>query len=93
MIQIRLSRVLSAVTLGLLFAAYIAHSYAKWGRLGREAFLTYQAGRFDRFMAPGHPLSVSVFGMLGITIFAAALYEGLATLFSKIAPGSHGKIE
>jgi hypothetical protein len=92
MIQVRLSRVLSAVILGLLLAAYIGHSYSRWGRLGREAFLTYEAGRFDRYMAPGHPLSVPIFATLAITIFVATLYEGLATLFSKIASGLHGKI-
>jgi hypothetical protein len=88
MVQVRLNRVLSAVALGLLLAAYISHSYSKWGRLGREAFLTYEAGRFDRYMTPGHPLSVPIFATLAIVIFVAALYEGLALLFLKIAPGS-----
>ncbi len=88
MIQVRLNRVLSAVALGLLFAAYIGHGYSKWGRLGREAFLTHEAGRFDRYMAPGHPLSLPIFGTLAVVIFVAALYEGLAILFLKIAPGS-----
>lgn len=63
---------------------YIGHDYAKWGRLGREAFLTYEAVRFDRYMAPGHPSSVPIFATLAICVFVAVLYEGLAALFSRL---------
>jgi hypothetical protein len=44
MIKLRLTKVLSAIILGLLFAAYISHSYSKWGVHGRDAFLTYESG-------------------------------------------------
>jgi hypothetical protein len=84
MIHVRLNKVLSAVILGLLFAAYISHSYSKWGSLGREAFLTYESGRFDRYMVPNHPLSAPTFGTLAVVFFAVALYEGLALILSKI---------
>jgi hypothetical protein len=84
MIHVRLSKVLSAVILGLLFAAYISHGYSKWGILGRDAFLTYESGRFDRYMVPNHPLSAPTFGTLAVVFFAVALYEGLAMFLSKI---------
>jgi hypothetical protein len=41
-------------------------------------------GRFDRYMAPNHPLSVPTFGTLAVVFFAVALYEGLAMALSKI---------
>jgi hypothetical protein len=84
MIHVRLNKVLSAIILGLLFAAYISHSYSKWGILGRDAFLTYESGRFDRYMVPNHPLSAPTFGTLAVAFFAVALYEGLAMFLSKI---------
>jgi hypothetical protein len=84
MIKLRLTKVLSAIILGLLFAAYISHSYSKWGVHGRDAFLTYESGRFDRYMAPNHPLSVPTVGTLAVVFFAVALYEGLAMALSKI---------
>jgi hypothetical protein len=86
MIHIRLSRALSALSLGLLLAAYISHDYAKWGTLGRDAFLTHQSGRFDRYMAPNHPPAATVFGAFAVVFFAVALYEGLAMILSKIVP-------
>jgi hypothetical protein len=84
MMHVRPNKLLSAIILGLLFSAYISHGYSKWGVLGREAFLTYESGRFDRYMAPNHPLSAPIFGALAVVFFAAVLYEGLAMFLSKI---------
>ncbi len=86
MIQVRLNKILSVVLSGLLFWTYINHDYSKWGSRGREAFLAYQSGRFDRYMAPNHPVSISIFGILAFTILAALIYEGIAALLSKILP-------
>jgi hypothetical protein len=86
MIHVRLNKVLSALILGLLFAAHISHGYSKWGTLGRDAYLTYESGRFDRYMGPSHPLSATIFGTLAVVFFAAALYEGIAILLAKILP-------
>jgi hypothetical protein len=37
-------------------------------------------------MAPNHPVSISIFGILAFTILAALIYEGIAALLSKILP-------
>ena len=86
MVRLGFNRIVAALILGVLLVTYINHDYAKWGRLGRDAFATYQMGRFDRYMAPNHPLSVSIFGSLAIAAFAAGIYELLALLISKILP-------
>lgn len=84
MVKLRLTKVVSAIILGLVCAAWISHSYSKWGAQGRDAFLTYESGRFDRYMAPNHPLSVPTFASVAVVFFGVALYEGLAMALAKI---------
>ena len=69
---------LLAIAFGALFGQYFHHGYEKWHQLGRDAFLTYEAQRFDTSMAvvsSGAPIIIVciIFG-LGL----ATLYEALA---------------
>ena len=72
------------VAYGALCGLAIHGDHLKWHRLGREAFLSNQAHRFDRYMAsPGTGI-----GYLIICIFSAfciaALYEGIAFIGAKL---------
>ncbi|MGA7833059.1 MAG: hypothetical protein WCA21_19050 [Terracidiphilus sp.] len=72
------------VAYGVLCGLFIHGDHLKWHRLGREAFLSFQAHRFDRYMAsPGTGI-----GYLIICIFTAlclaALYEGVAFIGAKL---------
>ena len=81
---------LFALMAGGLFGLFIQSDYEKWHRLGREAFLTYQAQRFDVNMANPHwgiP-HVTVIALMALGFFAlyeAATYAGarLFSLFSR----------
>jgi hypothetical protein len=67
-----------AVAFGVLLGEYISWDYARWHMLGRDAFLTYQGHRFDRYMA--HPVP----GALHV-IFAMLMVVGLLTLYEVAA--------
>jgi hypothetical protein len=75
---------LTAVTFGALFGQYIQTDHEKWHRLGREAFLSYQAHRFDHYMANPSAgtnyLVVCVILALGLGV----LYEGVAFIGAKL---------
>ena len=43
-VHFRLSRILAALVQVVLIGLYLSHDYTKWGRLGRDAFLNYEAG-------------------------------------------------
>jgi hypothetical protein len=86
MVRLRLNKVLTVVFLTILFVLYMHHDYAKWGDLGRDAFMNYQARRFDNYMAAGHPRSLTYFGTLAVVTLTALVYEMVAAAFSKILP-------
>jgi hypothetical protein len=86
MVRLQLNRILAALISGGLLAIYINHDYSRWGRLGRDAFLTFQSGRFDRYMGPNHPLSVSFFGSIAVATMAILCYEFLSAALAKILP-------
>jgi hypothetical protein len=79
---------LLALAFGAAVGQRVHMDQEKWHRLGREAFLAYQANQFDHnMMAPAVGL------MVFCAIFAlglGALYEGLAfagvKLISRISP-------
>lgn len=83
-LQLRLNRILASGVIALLLTLYIDHDYTRWGRLGRAAFLDYQAGRFDRYMGPDHLHSIPILGSVLITILLGIVYEGSAAVFAKI---------
>jgi hypothetical protein len=88
---------LFAVLSGALMGRLIQLDHERWHRLGREAFLSYQASQFDRFMAsPGTGVGLIVFCVI-LVVGLGALYEGVAffgtRLVSHFSPGegpSHG---
>jgi hypothetical protein len=86
MLRLRLNKIFAALISGVLLAIYINHDYSKWGRLGRDAFLTFEAGRFDRYMGPNHRISGTVIGSLVITAIAIFCYEFMSAAFAKFLP-------
>ena len=87
-VNLRVNRIIAAAVVALLFGALIQHDYSKWGRMGRAAYLEYESGRFDRHMAPGHPIAGSVFGAFIVIMLAIALYEGLSATLAILLPAN-----
>jgi hypothetical protein len=75
-------RIMSAVLLGGLFGWYIHHSQVTWSVRGREAFIAYQAHRFDLIYANPSPASSSVVSTALLIIGACLLYELVAYCLS-----------
>jgi hypothetical protein len=72
------------LTSGALFGQFVQSDHEKWHRLGREAFLSYQAHRFDLYMA--NPSTGTKYFVVGI-VFAlgfGVLYEGTAYVGAKL---------
>ena len=88
--QSLVGKAIAAITSGALFGLYVHNDYATWGARGREAFLAHQAHRFDQYMAVPRPTMLTVFGSTIVIVGALALYEGLASLFSRIANSLSG---
>jgi hypothetical protein len=79
-----LSRIISAVLLGMLFGAYMHHDYVRANKRGREAYLKHQEHRYDTYMANPTPFSKSALeGVIAIALFVG-FYEGLALTFSML---------
>jgi hypothetical protein len=64
-----------AVALGVLSGQTLTRDYAKWHALGREAFLAYQANRFDRDMAHPAPGILHIMTLTLIMVMFLAMYE------------------
>lgn len=75
---------LAVLVMGILFGAYIKHDYEKWRRLGRDAFITHELERFDRFIAPPGAFGVAVFGVIVLTPFIFGFYELVAFALSSV---------
>jgi len=76
-------RFLLAIAFGVLLGQYVQRDYEKWHVQGRDAFLFYQAHRFDASMA--HP-RVGVFQIIVATILVVGLvafYEMAAYILEK----------
>ncbi|HME11504.1 MAG TPA: hypothetical protein VKF79_01485 [Candidatus Acidoferrum sp.] len=76
------SRIAAAAIMGWLFTLYVQHDYAKWRIAGRDAFLSYQANRYDTKMFGPHASSVIAFIVLAVIIFG--VYEVAAAVVYKI---------
>jgi hypothetical protein len=85
-VHLGLNKILAALVQVVLFVLGLNHTYTKWGRLGRDAYLNYEAGRFDRYMGPDHSHLSPVIGALVIVTLAVASYEWLSAAFAKILP-------
>jgi hypothetical protein len=72
-----------SLVFGVLMGEYIAWDYARWHLLGRNAFLAYQAHRFDRYMAHPSPGIEHVIVATLIVVGLAAAYEVFAFVCAK----------
>jgi hypothetical protein len=81
-----LNKILAALVQVVLIAMYMNHYYSKWSSLGRDAFLNYQAGFYDRHMGPASSPMIHVVAVIVVVTFAIILYEGLSAAFAKILP-------
>jgi hypothetical protein len=74
-------RLLLFVTSGGFFGRCVQWEQAKWNRLGREAFLSYQQHRFDHYMAnpragTGYLIVVAIFALGLGALFEVIAYAG-----------------
>ena len=76
------SKIAAAAILGWLFTLYVHHDYAKWHLAGRQAFLSFQANRYDTKMFGPHAPGFLVFIILSLIIFG--MYELIALAVFKI---------
>jgi len=79
-------RVAAVVVAGLIFGWYRYQDYDTWNRRGRDAFISHQLERFDKYMAHPRPLLFT----LASTVISLALilgaYELIAAAFAKLFP-------
>lgn len=82
-VSIQINRVLAVLILAFAFVLYIHHDYSKWTSAGRDAYLNYQATRFDHHISQPHwaGLIVGCFIVFGIVFVA---YELLAFLLGRL---------
>lgn len=82
-VSIQMNRVVAVLIVALAFAAYIYHDESKWSALGRDAFLSHQATRFDQHIS--HPnMAALIIGCPIVIGLLFAAYELLAFLLAKI---------
>jgi hypothetical protein len=90
-----ISKIMSASLLGALFGWFVHHDYVTWKLRGRDAFIAYQARRFDSSMASPGPVLGIVIGMALFAIGSWVVYEvialGLAAAMKGIGPRSHSR--
>lgn len=83
---------LFALAAGALCGLLIHMDLAKWNRLGRDAFLSYQAHRFDNSIAFLSPAAGLVICCAIFVLGFMALYEGVAFVGDKlISPAMRGE--
>jgi len=77
-----IARLVVASLVGVLASWFVAHDYAKWRALGREAFLSFQSRRFDEHIAASSSGTSLTLGILAVAVIAA--YEGMVALVLKL---------
>jgi hypothetical protein len=79
-----ISKIITALLIGILLGGAVHHDHVKRGQLGREAYLAKQAVRFDKFFA--EPPSVALEMFVGVILagFAFGAYELVAFGLSKV---------
>ena len=85
-------RVIAAVLIGILIGIYRYHDYATWNGRGRDAFISHQLQRFDRYMLHPHFVSALITTVMAYGLFLG-LYELIVAGVSKIAPDSRGNLQ
>lgn len=79
-----ISRIVSAVILGVLFACAVHFDHLERGKMGREEFLIKEAARFDRHFARSGPIAMEFFVGVLMAGGLVAGYELVAFGASKI---------
>jgi len=79
-----IGRIISVLILAVLFGLYLHHTHVTTGEMGRDAFLSKQAARFDKFFAHPPALPIEVVGSIIFFGILFGLYEVVALGFSKI---------
>lgn len=76
--------------LGALLGWYIHHYYVTWAQRGREAFIAYQAHRFDQYMATPSPIAMNILSGIVVAVLCCGAYEliawGVSALLKPLAP-------
>lgn len=78
------SKAVAATVLGIVVGSMIHRDYATWGTRGREAFLAYQAHRFDTYMVAPLRGSAGIVGGLLLVLVFCAVYEAIVAVLSAI---------
>jgi len=79
---LRTSKLIAAVVMALLYAAYKYYSYARWGDR-RDDFLSWQGHHFDLYTASfGWVLPLLGCFVLGLIVFG--VYEALSMAFEPL---------
>jgi hypothetical protein len=83
--QGRMSRVLAAIFIGMLFGAYRHFRQVQWLGRGRDAFLADQSRYFNQIMT-AHSATVTLVAGVILALVAVGLYEAMALGFGKLIP-------
>jgi len=78
-------KLFAAVIVGITYGFYLRHAWEERAKAGREAFLRYEAGRWEHYYArPHHEL----FFIAGVVLSLAfiGLYEGITVALIRMGP-------
>jgi len=84
MVLFNVNRVIAAVILGLFGGWFIRHDLDKWHSLGRDAFMAYQAHRFDVTYVALPPAAFTIVFTIALTILLIGCYEVLVFALSRV---------
>jgi len=82
-----ISKIMSATLLGALFGWGIHHNLITWNVRGREAFIAYEARRFDVNMATPSPVFSNVIVSVLLALGLCVVYELIAYCLSAALKG------
>ena len=82
-----ISKIMSATLLGGLFGWNVHHGLVTWNLRGREAFIAYQARRFDMNMATPSPVLFSIIISVLLAVGSCVVYELVAYCLSAAMKG------
>jgi hypothetical protein len=86
-----ISRIISATLLGGLVGWSIHHNLITWNLRGREAFMVYEARRFDTNMATPSPVISNVIVAVLLALGSCVVYELIAYCISSAIKGSESE--
>jgi len=82
---------LFVAVLGALFATLIHADAEKWHQLGKDAFLTYQAGKFAENMTSPAPFWLVIVVVIIFVVGVAACYEFCGYMGEKLVSRSQAR--